>query len=178
MINDPDWRESYSECRANTYAEYKRMPGIEKPRVNVRISFVNSGKNQLGVPLPAGIARVYLHDSDGELQLIGEDTATHTPQGQEIELNLGQAFDITSRRKQLSFRRLQERLLEASYEIELHNSKKEQVEVIVHEKIPGDWRILEQSEPGRSVDSRTQEYRVKVPARGAKKISYRVQIQL
>ncbi|HIG39602.1 MAG TPA: DUF4139 domain-containing protein [Gammaproteobacteria bacterium] len=154
-----------------------QLPDVEKRKVEVRISFENSRKNQLGVPLPAGIIRVYLQDRSGALQFIGEDTASHTPVGQDIKLNLGRAFDITAHRKQLTFRRLQERLVEASYEIEVHNSKKEQVEIIVHEKMPGDWRIIEQSEPGRSVDSRTQEYRIKIPAEGHKTISYRVQTQ-
>ena len=154
-----------------------QLPDVEKKKIEVRISYPNSQKNQLGVPLPAGIVRVYLQDRSGALQLIGEDTVSHTPVGQDIELKLGRLFDLTAKRKQLTFRRLQERLVEASYEIEIHNNKKEQVEIIVHEKMPGDWRIIEQSEPGKSVDSRTQEYRVKVPAAGSKTISYRVQTQ-
>ena len=46
--------------------------------------------------------------------------------------------------------------------------------MIVEEKLQGDWQIIEESEPGKRVDSRTYEYTVSVPAAGSKTVSYTV----
>ena len=151
-----------------------QMQEAEKSNVDVRISFVNSARNRLGQPFPQGNVRVYVLDEGGLLRFVGEDLVKHTPANQKIDLELGAAFDITSVREQTYFRRLRERQAEASYVIELTNSKKEAVDVIVEEKLQGDWQIIEESEPGKRIDSRTYEYTVSVPAAGSKTVSYTV----
>jgi hypothetical protein len=47
--------------------------------LKVMLVFENSEDNNMGMPLPAGIIRVYKKDSEGQLQFIGEDSIDHTP---------------------------------------------------------------------------------------------------
>ena len=52
---------------------------IPAGKVNVFIEFVNSKKNHLGMPLPAGKVRVYKQDPDDKaLEFIGGETGVDT----------------------------------------------------------------------------------------------------
>jgi len=154
-----------------------QMQETQKSNVDVFIAFNNSRQNNLGQPLPAGTVRVYVADSDGVSQLVGEDRVKHTAADELVELKLGSVFDVTAERRQSHYRRLRERLAQAGYVIELSNSKDEAVEVTVREKLQGDWQILEESEPGERVDSTTYEFSVTIPAKASKTVSYAIQWQ-
>ena len=67
-------------------------------RVNatVRMAFDNKEADHLGMPLPKGTVRVYKNDSAGQALFVGEDAIDHTPKGETVHLNLGQAFDVTA----------------------------------------------------------------------------------
>ena len=46
----------------------------------VKINFLNSENNGLGIPFPKGVVRVFKEDdADGSLEFIGEDSIDHTP---------------------------------------------------------------------------------------------------
>ncbi|AKB24307.1 hypothetical protein MSMTP_0838 [Methanosarcina sp. MTP4] len=62
-----------------------------------------------------------------------------------------------------------------SYEIELANSKSEAQAVTVVEHLFGQWEILESSDEYDKTDAFTVEFRVTVPAKGTKTVSYRVE---
>jgi hypothetical protein len=69
-------------------------------KVAVYLSFENTKPENLGLPLPKGIVRVYKQDSSGAVQFVGEDRIDHTPENETVRLMLGYAFDITADRKQ------------------------------------------------------------------------------
>lgn len=46
------------------------------------------------MPLPKGRIRVNKADSSGSIQFVGEDRIDHTAVNEEIELYLGDAFDL------------------------------------------------------------------------------------
>lgn len=69
------------------------------------INFDNKGE-QLGIPLPKGIVRVYKKDAQGHDQFIGEDQIDHTPKNEQIRLKLGNAFDITADKIQTDFQQI------------------------------------------------------------------------
>ena len=73
-------------------------------KVQAILNMQNSEANGLGKSLPKGIVRVYQPDSEGQLQLLGEDQIDHTPKGEKIEVTVGNAFDITGKRTQASYR--------------------------------------------------------------------------
>lgn len=58
------------------------------------LRFTSSREGGLGDALPAGVMRVYMRDSSGQPQFIGENSITHTPMGSEIALKTGEAFDV------------------------------------------------------------------------------------
>jgi hypothetical protein len=58
------------------------------------LSFSSSKKDGLGDALPAGTVRVYIRDSKGQPQFIGENQIDHTPMGSTLDIPTGSAFDI------------------------------------------------------------------------------------
>jgi hypothetical protein len=57
------------------------------------ISFMNNKESGLGMPLPEGRVRLYSLDGSS-LRFIGEASLGHMPEGSEVELKTGKAFDI------------------------------------------------------------------------------------
>ncbi len=155
-------------------ATYQRTEP-EKPSVISEITFENSSKNQLGLPLPQGVARAY---SSGEsADLLGETRVEATPDGQAVTLRLGRAFDLSAHRVQTGFTRLSDRSFELSYEITLSNARMKAATVVVEELLHGDWQILESSEPmtregGKAVAA------IKVPGKGSTTLRYRVRLRV
>ncbi|TFH05868.1 MAG: DUF4139 domain-containing protein [Methanosarcina sp.] len=141
-------------------------------RVQIFLIFENSNETGPGMPLPAGIVRVYKTDSAEELQFLGEDSIEHTPLGEELKLTVGSAFDLTVTRNQTDYQRISDNVERVSYEIEINNSKSESQNVTVVEHLYGDWQILENSGEYWKTDAFTIEFRVTVPANGTKTITY------
>jgi hypothetical protein len=149
----------------------------DRIKVGTFVGFDNTEKASLGKPLPKGIVRVYKKDSNGRSQFIGEDSIDHTPRNEEISLKLGDAFDITARRKQTDFKRLSNDLIESAYEVEIKNAKKEAITVTVLEPIYGDWEILEKSHTFTKETSGTAKFSVNVPREGSATLKYRVRVR-
>lgn len=117
--------------------------GGEK-KIDVMLNFKNSKENNLGIPLPAGIIRVFKKDSEGKLQFVGEDSIDHTPKDETIRLFVGQAFDIAGERKQMDFNILPS-WYEYVWEVNLRNHKDEDVKVTLIERTGGDWEIVKEN---------------------------------
>jgi hypothetical protein len=141
-------------------------------RVRIFLTFENSNETGIGMPLPAGIVRVYNTDTAGELQFLGEDSIGHTPQGEELKMAVGSAFDLTVSRNQTDYQRISDNVERISYEIEINNSKSEPQDLTVVEHLYGEWEILENSDEYEKTDAFTIEFRVTVPANGTKTITY------
>lgn len=144
-------------------------------KIGTYITFRNEGA-QLGIPLPAGIVRVYKRDNAGTAQFIGADSIDHTPKNEIVRLHLGDSFDLTANKKQTDFRIVDEPhdIYESAYEIVLRNAKKTAETVQVIEPIPGDWTILSSSLPYRKSSSETATWAVDVPPEGSTTLTYRV----
>ena len=134
----------------------------DEKKVNVKLEFVNSGKNGLGLPIPAGKVRVYKADVDQSQVFLGEDRIDHTPKDEKIRLYVGDAFDIVGERKQMNYKQLSERSREETWKIKLRNHKKEDVEIIVREHFWGDYEIRESTHSYNKEDANTLEFIVPV----------------
>lgn len=71
------------------------------------LKFSNAKAGGIGDALPAGTVRVYMRDSRGQAQFIGESGIPHTPGGSNLALRTGDAFDvkvqpITEKRDQIT----------------------------------------------------------------------------
>ena len=153
-----------------------------KIKVAVYLSFENKKAENLGLPLPKGIVRVYKQDSTGAVQFVGEDRIDHTPENETVRLKLGNAFDITADRKQTDFKKLAgfgeyNYVFESGYRIELKNGKDEDVTVRAVEPMPGDWEILSESNSHKKLSSSEAEWHIKVPAKGSAELLYRVKVK-
>ena len=131
-------------------------------------------------PLPGGVARLYEPDSAGRLQLVGEAALDHTPAGEDLRLSAGTAFDITAKRVQTTYTTRRDSLrtwATADYSVTLSNATDSAVTVDVMEQRPGEWSVLSSSLPGEKLSSTVTRFRVIVPARGEKVLTYRVRVK-
>jgi hypothetical protein len=145
----------------------------ESQRVPVGVEYRVETK-PLARALPAGVVRVY---AEGGTVFTGEDRIEHTPERTDIEIESSEAFDLTARRRQVSFQQLSQRETESAYEVVLTSRKKDGVTVLVREQFPGDWTVVESSVPARKLAAYTAEFPVSVPAGGEAKLTYRVKVR-
>jgi hypothetical protein len=154
----------------------------EKQKVGVFVEFDNKESSRLGMPLPKGIIRVYKRDSEGRAQFVGEDNVDHTPKNELVRLKLGDAFDVTAKRKQTDYKSLGRQgkfgyVHESAFEVELKNAKKEPVTVNLLEPMPGDWEVLQSSHTPTKEAAGTARFKVTVPAEGSATLTYRVRVR-
>jgi hypothetical protein len=147
-----------------------------KQPVNVYIKFKNSEDNKLGMPLPAGIMRLYKQDQDGSQQFIGEDRIQHTPKDEEVRLKIGEAFDVVAERRQTDYKRLSTRLHESEWEISLRNHKDKEVTVGIVEPLYGNWKVVDNTHEFTKKDAFTIQFDVKIPKEGEVKVKYRIRV--
>ncbi|VAW13729.1 hypothetical protein MNBD_BACTEROID05-126, partial [hydrothermal vent metagenome] len=161
-----------------TYFNRQYREQNTKQPVNVNIVFKNTKENKLGMPLPKGIVRLYKEDDESKLQFVGSDSIEHTPKDEEISLKVGEAFDITVKRKQIDFKQLTTRLQESEWEVVLKNHKDEDVVVSVIEPTYGNWNIVNSSHAYKKVDAFTLRFDIPVPKDETVKLKYRIQVGL
>ncbi|MEN3009512.1 MAG: hypothetical protein ABDI20_00765 [Candidatus Bipolaricaulaceae bacterium] len=120
--------------------------------------------------LPAGEVRLY-----AEGIYAGADTIGHTPQGREVELFVGRAFDLWGRRVKVHHERIEEDLFRETWRIVLRSAKAEDVVVEVVESLPGYWRILSSTAPHEVLDAQRVKFAVPVPKGGEAVLEYTVE---
>jgi len=148
-----------------------------KQPVRVYYRFKNEEKSGLGMPLPAGTVRVYQADSRGSLQFVGEDNITHTPKDENLNIYVGDAFDIVCERKQTDYRRISDRVFEMEFQITIRNHKDTPVTVEVREPIGGDWEVLNSTFKWTKLDAFTIGFNVPVDKDGTATLDYRVRVR-
>jgi hypothetical protein len=148
----------------------------QKLKPAVFLQFDNKGGG-LGKPLPGGVVRVYAKDSKGAAQFVGEDRIDHTARNETVKLHVGEAFDITADRKQMSYTKLGNSAAESAFRIELRNAKDEAVTVRVQEPMPGDWEIVQESLKSTRESSRVAAWNVDIPAGGTAVLEYTVRVR-
>ena len=145
--------------------------------VRVLLEFVNSEEAGIGRPLPAGTVRIYKEDSVKDLQFIGEDRIDHTPKNEDVDLYLGNAFDVKAERKQLSVRRITDRVREEDWEISLRNHKKEDVVIRVVERPYGFWSIPTTTHEFIKKEAYKIEFSIPVKADGETVLRYTIRYE-
>lgn len=150
--------------------------------VAVHLGFENRAP-ALGMPLPAGVVRVYKNDRAGTVQFVGEDRIAHTARDQPVELRLGQAFDLTARRVQTDFRQGTgwgglANGFESAHRITLANATATAVTVEVIEALPGEWKMLTESAAHEKISASQARWKLKVPARGQTRLEFRAAVAL
>lgn len=149
-----------------------------QPDVAIYRELVNTEKNGLGVPLPAGKTRFYRMDDDGQIEFTGENTIDHTPKNETIRVYLGNAFDLIGERKRTNFYSHPSRdLIRETFEIELRNRSEEAVTIQVVEHLFrwSNWAIIEKNRDFEKADAQTIEFPVTVGPDGIETVTYTVE---
>jgi len=150
-----------------------------KLKPSVFMEFSNDGEN-LGIPLPKGIVRVYKKDSAGRAQFIGEDQIDHTAKGEHVKLKLGEAFDVTADKKQSDFQKISAGfnsrggVIETAYVMEIRNAKSDNITVTVIEPMPGDWQMVQESHPHKKETAHSAVWSIPVAANDKTTLTWRV----
>ena len=147
-----------------------------KPKVKAFVSFENSKKKGLGMPLPAGRIRVsQLDKADNSLEFIGEDIIDHTPRNEKVTIELGNSFDVVGERKQTDIKVAQYEITE-SFEIKIRNQKDKSIKVKVIEPLYrwSNWKIEKTSDNYVKQNSSTIEFDVQLKPEQEKVITYTV----
>jgi hypothetical protein len=160
------------------YYRNRQSPGSPlKDGVQVFYTFRNDEASGLGMPMPAGVVRVYQADSKGGLQFAGEDRIEHTPKDENVTLKIGTAFDVICERKQTDFEKIADGVYEMGFEITLRNHKATPIAVEVNEPIAGDWRMLSSTYPATKTAAWAAQFNVPVAAGGENVLRYRVRVR-
>ena len=156
---------------------YYQNQGSQKQKIGVFLELENIKKNNLGIPLPKGTIRVYKEDKDGSLQFVGEDRIDHTPKDEKFKIKIGEAFDVVGERVQTEYKRLGSNLFEVAFEVSLRNHKKEDIQVLVEEPIPGDWEMLSNTHLFEKLSAHLTRFDVPVPKDKEVKVKYRIRFR-
>ena len=164
----------------NGQAHYYRnahFPGAPlRDNVQVFYQFRNEQKAGLGMPMPAGVVRVYQADSKGGVHFVGEDRIGHTPKDETLNVRIGNAFDVVCERKQTDFRKIGTNVYELEYAITLRNHKQAPVSVEVNEPVGGTWQMLQASHKWQKTEAWAAQFVVPVAVDGTSVLKYRVRV--
>jgi hypothetical protein len=142
--------------------------------VKIVREFMNSQKNNLGIPLPRGKIRFYRADG-ANLEFTGENLIGHTPKDELIKVYTGEAFDVVGERKRTDFKvDNANNWASESFEIVLRNRKKEAVNIRVVEHLYrwNNWQIKDNDAEFIKIDTDEIQFRVDVPAESERKVNY------
>jgi len=129
-----------------------------------------------GDPLPGGLVRVYARDAGGTLRFLGGERIQDRPAGTRAVVTPGRPFDLTARRRQTAYRRLDDHTDEVAHEIRIDNAGDEAARVRVEEHIPGDWRITRASHEWSRESAQLAVWMLDVPAGDSIRLTYQARI--
>ena len=134
----------------------------------VGVDFTNSTGGGLGSGLPAGTVRIYERDASGSPKFVGESPIGHVPQGSELLLKMGEAFDVTVQPTLVANTRVSDERSRYSMSYVIRNAKSEPVTVEIRQG--GYWgrntKVVSESLPSRKIDAYTLGWSVPVAANG------------
>ena len=165
------------EFRGDVAYYSSKIEPIKDQNVDVFLTFENKEKNQLGMPLPAGVMRIYQKDSSDMYQFSGEDRIKHTAKDETVRLHMGKAFDVVADRVQTDFKVLGSTSQESAFRITVRNHKEVPITVDVVEPMPGMWNIIEKSADFVKKDAQTAVFSLPMKAGETVELSYRVRVQ-
>jgi hypothetical protein len=141
-------------------------------QVMTTLEFQNEASAGIGIPLPAGLVRVYQRDADGALEFTGEDRIQHTAKNETARVAVGGVFDVAVERKQTDFKQISRAETETTVEITFRNHRSKAIDVTVAEHAYGDWEIVQSSLPATKKDATTFEFSARCAPEKPTTVSY------
>lgn len=149
---------------------------FEKKSPQVVFEILNEKSSGLGEPLPAGIVRLYKKDSSGNLQFIGEDNINHTPVKEKIELNTGNAFDITINGKITSSKKINDNTYIHELAITFQNSSDEYVEVAFSQNFNYEHELISESTTSRLENANRRVWKINITPNAESTLTFGVKV--
>ncbi|MDR3660991.1 MAG: DUF4139 domain-containing protein, partial [Mycobacterium sp.] len=154
--------------RVYQWNAYDLISASEPAHAVVGVDFNNSTGGGLGSGLPAGTVRIYQRDASGSPKFVGEAPIGHVPQGSELLLKMGEAFDVTVQPTLVAMTAVNSHRTRYSMSYVVRNAKSEAVTVELRQS--GYWgrdtKVISESLTSRRIDAFTLGWSVPVPANG------------
>src|SRR6266404_6306502 len=126
-----------------------------------------------GAPLKDPVM-VYYKDSKGAILFAGEDHIDHTPKDEDVNIHIGNAFDVVAEHKQTDYKRIDTHTWEMEFEVTLRNHKDSAVTVQVNEPIGGDWEMVSSTYKYTKTAAFAAQFMVPVAKDGTSVLKYRI----
>jgi hypothetical protein len=110
-------------------------------KVSVTIECNNNSSSNLGMPIPAGIVRLYKTE-DSAYIYIGKNKIDHISKNEKILLKIGEASEITAKETVLENKKISDNIYEKTWQVVFYNHKNEDAVVEVNKYMGGDWEVL------------------------------------
>ena len=173
--NDVAYRKE-GRLNSRLYFNGDYVTHFEKVHPEIYYVLKNDEESNLGVPLPQGVIRFYENDSKGNVQFIGENSIGETAKGEELELNIGQMFDVFVDGKVSKVRKVSENVIKDNVgkcpryrltraydsEVTFHNGGKTPALIVFYQYIPSKTKIVDESIKGKISDKSADKYEWRV----------------
>jgi len=160
---------------AQPYIYFQPMRGQpQESNAAIELSFKNDTTAKLGVPLPAGVVRVYSLDQRDSLQFMGESRIDHRPEGAQVRVGLGRDVDIALTREQTAYVHATDTSDVSAWKLTLKNAKARPVKVRVLEPMPASWEITKENQAHEASNAGQVEWVIDIPAKGETVLEYSV----
>ena len=147
---------------------------VKKVKPQIYLSFNNAQENQLGMPLPKGVIRLYKQDAKGRTQFVGEDRIAHTADKETVRLKMGEAFNLTGSMQRMTYNKISDKVKQASFKVTLKNGGDVPASVVVKQNFPVGYKMVEESLTGQKLTSNQIQWLLSVPAKGESEFTYKV----
>jgi hypothetical protein len=166
----------FSTTTVQVTRQYIYNHRIDPGKVLVILATKNSEAQGLGFPVPRGKIRIYKPEASFRV-FIGEDIIDHTARDEEIQINVGRAFDIAAKRTITRREKLGRNGERLYLETELRNHKNDAVEIRVTEPVLSyrSYEVIAPNVPISEKDSRKFSFLVTVPANSDFTLQYQLQ---
>ncbi|MES1227557.1 MAG: hypothetical protein ABUL72_02740, partial [Armatimonadota bacterium] len=146
--------------------------GVGNIKPVVYIQMENSKENQMGMPLPAGTFKVFQRSQSGSLEMLGEDSITHTPRNEKLKLRVGKAFDIVANRKRTEYTVLGPNMIRETYTVEVRNRKQTPESVTIWERHWGECHVTRATDQYKWLDAGTLQFEATLAPNQVKEFTY------
>lgn len=150
----------------------------EKVSPNIYLSFENKAGNGLGIALPKGTIRLYKADNSGNMLLLGEDTLSHTPNGEKVQVTTGRSFDLTADMKRVQYQKLEgKNAFRATYQITIKNGGMQPADVVISQNFGNSFNISHETLPHMRETSNRVKWVIPVPANDKTTLSFELTVK-
>lgn len=143
---------------------------------DILLSFKAPTGDDASAPLPAGQARVFRPDAQDELQFIGASRISNIASGEEVEMTLGRAFDLSISRQQTHYSKTFDGHL-VEQQISVSNSSDNARSLRLSAGFQQQWEIQESSQPHQEDGAGNAYWVLDIPARESVTLTLKVALK-